>query len=185
MTDEEAKQMSRGVGRQREREREEGGQEGQIGYVLSACIAIYSSYCITGLALLPPQLLVHDARPPHRPYPISIDTVAAFCSAHTFLEHVTAIPLTFCLPIRCHARFNELTISWRDWNTAYETMVFFLEGEERVVIDILTILWIQFAYSRDSEYQQYRTVDGKLLNKNVSFFKRVFWFNKMNCKIKI
>lgn len=36
-------------------------------------------------------------------------------AARTFPEHVTAIPLTFCLPIRCHARFDGLLILWRDW----------------------------------------------------------------------
>lgn len=36
-------------------------------------------------------------------------------AARTFPEHVTAIPLTFCLPIRCHARFDGLLILWRNW----------------------------------------------------------------------
>lgn len=36
-------------------------------------------------------------------------------AARTFPEHVTAIPLTFCLPIRCHARLDGLLILWRNW----------------------------------------------------------------------
>lgn len=41
--------------RKREKEKEEMGKGtlGGVGYVLSACVPLYSSYCITGLALLP------------------------------------------------------------------------------------------------------------------------------------
>lgn len=48
----------------REKEGEMGkGMLGGVRYVLSACVPLYSSYCITGLALLP-----HSCRPLPPPY---------------------------------------------------------------------------------------------------------------------
>jgi len=67
--------------RERERERErkdseemEKGMLAGVGYVLSACVPLYSNYCITGLALLPPIAVSAylAGRPPHHPHPISI-----------------------------------------------------------------------------------------------------------------
>lgn len=68
------------------------GWPGGIGYVLSACIPIYSSYCITGLALLPPSSCTMRSHPiVHIQYP---STPWLHFATRTFPEHATAIPLT-------------------------------------------------------------------------------------------
>jgi len=82
--------------REREREEEEMGKGtfGGVSYVLSACVPFYSSYCITGLALLPhsrPFSRARTERLPHHPHPTS--TAAAFRSAHLPRMRNRRIPL--------------------------------------------------------------------------------------------
>lgn len=91
------------------------GQKGWVGYVLSACIAVYSSYCITGLALLPRSSCTMRSHPiVHIQYP---STPWLHFAVRTFPERVTAIPLTFCVPTGRSGRFSrrnrETTVTFR------------------------------------------------------------------------
>lgn len=79
--------------RTKEKEGEMGkGMLGGVRYVLSACLPLYSSYCITGLALLP-----HGCRPltpcvEQRGYPIIHIQYPSrlHFAVHTFPECITA-----------------------------------------------------------------------------------------------